>query len=720
MTRPFRMTLLMAGIGGVTIMIWLMAGAPVALLPSFQAVRAAYRPSDAHLLDRHGEVLHERRIDYTGRRLAWTPLAELSPALQAAVLASEDRRFFDHHGVDGQAVLGAMWQWLTRGPRRGASTISMQLASLLEPGLQPQGGSRSIGQKWRQVRLAWDLERHWSKAEILEAYVNLVTFRGELQGVTAAARLLFGKAPHGLVEPEAALLAALIRGPNASRDMVARRAWAVGRAQGSLAPYTEVAAAVTRAFDAAVSGGPQVSVAPHAAQRLLGGRLSLVRADSTLDGGLQRLVTRVLREHLLALRGQYVRDGAVLVVENATGNILAYVGGSGDLSAARHVDGIQARRQTGSTLKPFLYGLALERRLLTPASLLEDTPLEVAVASGLYRPSNYDDEFRGLVTMRTALAASLNIPAVRTLELLGTDAFVQQLRHLGLGAAVEAGDYYGLSLALGSVDASLWELVNAYRTLANGGAWSPLHLVPEQQDAGLARRIYSEGTSFLLSHMLSDRESRSATFGLENPLATPFWSAVKTGTSKEMRDNWCIGFTSRYTVGVWVGNLSGAPMHNVSGMSGAAPVWLEVMTWLHRTLPSASPSPPTGVLGVEVSFPHAAEPDRLEWFLAGTEPAALMKPRLDKFGRILSPTSEALIALDPDIPPTQQRIVFEAATGAGDSHWFLNGENLGVVVGPMLWEPQPGRYTLSLVDEGQHPIDSVTFVVRGAASRARD
>jgi penicillin-binding protein 1C len=180
--------------------------------------------------------------------------------------------------------------------------------------------------------------------------------------------------------------------------------------------------------------------------------------------------------------------------------------------------------------------MALDQKILTPASLLEDEPLEVAVVGGLYRPRNYDERFRGLVTVRTALAASLNIPAVRTLELIGAEAFVQQLRRLGLEGAVESGEYYGPSLALGSVDASLWELVNAYRTLANGGVRSPLRLAREEPEAQASRHLYSEATAFLLSQILSDRESRSATFGLENPLATRFWSAVKTGTSKDMRD----------------------------------------------------------------------------------------------------------------------------------------------------------------------------------------
>ncbi len=304
-------------------------------------------------------------------------------------------------------------------------------------------------------------------------------------------------------------------------------------------------------------------------------------------------------------------------------------------AGARYVDGIQARRQPGSALKPLLYGMALEQRLLTAASLLEDTPLDLSVLGGLYRPKNYDERFRGLVTVRTALAASLNIPAVRTLELVGVEAFVQQLRRLGFEGMSEAGEYYGPSLALGSVDVSLGELVNAYRALANGGVWSPLHLMASEPEAKPARRVFSEQTAFLLSHILSDRDSRSVTFGLENPLATHFWSAVKTGTSKEMRDNWCIGYTRHYTVGVWVGNLFGEPMRNVSGVTGAAPIWLEVVSWLHHARPSPPISPPPGVLATRVTFPAEVEPGRTEWFLRGTEPQASLQRLAEGFPRIL-------------------------------------------------------------------------------------
>jgi len=639
----------------------------------------------------------------------------------------------------------------------------MQLATLVDPDLARRGAPRTLHQKWRQVRLAWRIEARWSKAEILEAYLNRVSVRGELEGVGAAASVLFGKAPHGLDTAEAAVLAALLRAPNARADTVTRRALTLIESQQVAAPPDTVRAAAVRAVEAPLGAVPRVALAPHAAARLVGSqpfdrpsaattsagrtspregakpghgqpssvalattfdaappadplrhRLASGAVASTLDGGVQRVAIDSLRRHLLAVRAERVRDGAVLVVDNTTGDVLAYVGGSGDLSSARHVDGIRARRQAGSTLKPFVYALALDDRVLTAASLLEDTPLDVPVAGGLYRPRNYDEGFRGLVSVRTALAASLNVPAVRALDLVGEEAAVERLRRLGFDGLRESGDYYGPSMALGSADVSLWELVNAYRTLARGGVWTPLRLAADDPADG-ERRIYSERAAFVVSSILSDRESHSATFGLENPLATRFWTAVKTGTSKEMRDNWCVGYSRRYTVGVWVGNFDGEPMRNVSGVTGAAPVWAEVMAWLHRAAPSAPPATPAGVIAASVAFPGAVEPARIEWFLAGTEPRPSAPAEASGHPRIVAPVSGAIIALDPDIPPERERVVFEAADTRGALHWMLDGQDLGAARDVHVWRPTRGAHVLVLIDEAARVIDRVRFEVRGGA-----
>ncbi len=512
------------------------------------------------------------------------------------------------------------------------------------------------------------------------------------------------------------MLAALVQRPNADVDLVARRARTIAAGSGYPVDDAAIAAAAAR-LDAATAhlaaaGGPagRADFAPHLAHRLLAGRDA--PRTSTLDAGVQRVARDALARALAGLKGRNVADGAVLAVDNASGDVLAYVGGSGDFSRARFVDAVRARRQPGSTLKPFLYGLAFERRLLTPASLVEDAPLAIAVAGGLYRPRDYDQQFRGLVSARTALASSLNVPAVRTLGLVGGDAFTALLRDLGFATATEDGDFYGPALALGGADVTLLELVGAYRALANGGEWSPLRTAADDDAVREPpRRIFSAATAYQLTDVLADRESRAATFGLESALATPFFTAVKTGTSKEMRDNWCVGFSERYTVGVWVGNASGAPMHDVSGVAGAAPVWLEVMSFLHRAAPSAAPAPPAELVAAEVDFPDGVEPPRTEWFVRGTEPGTRRLATGDP--RIVAPVDGTIVALDPDIPPDYQRVPLEVAGAAPGIRWRVDDADLGPAAGLTLWNPTRGTHTIALVDEARRDVAVATVEVRG-------
>ena len=691
--------------------LWLMSTQPAA--PPFAAVRAAHGPSDARLLDRHGAVLDARRIDTTRRRLDWVPLAQISPALRGAIIAVEDHRFREHDGVDARAVAAAIGQALRGGPSRGASTISMQVAALIDPRLRPRRGTRSLVQKWGQARLARAIERTWSKDEILEAYLNLVGFRGELEGVGAAAAALFATTPGALTGAESAVMAALVAAPGAPPDAVVRRVAALR----TRLPEPPAADALDAAAHRALAGAPAVpsprSLAPHLAQRLLG---TATVVETTLDARLQRAAAAALEHNLLAVRDRGVQDGALLVVDNVTGDVLAYVGSSGRLSAARHVDGVRARRQAGSALKPFLYGLAIERRLLTPAALLEDAPLEIALPGGLYRPHDYDERFLGLVSVRTALASSLNTPAVRALGLVGGDAFVAELGRLGFAGVDRPADYYGPALALGSADVSLWEMVGAYRALANGGRWTPLRLRSDDRP-GASRQALEPATAFLVADMLADRESRSATFGLENALATRFWTAVKTGTSTDMRDNWCIGFSRRFTVGAWVGNFSGAPMRDVSGVTGAAPVWLEVMELLHAATPSEPPPAPPGVVAVPVVFAGDVEPPRREWMLAGSDAADAHPSLAPARPRVRSPVSGTRFALDPDVPPARQRLLLEAEHVTGSPRWRMDGVDLGAAGARRLWEPTPGRHLLELVDAAGNAQDQVAFEVRGRTAR---
>jgi len=697
-------------------------------LPSFDQVRAAHRSSETLLLSREGEILQRVRTDASVRRGQWLPLAAISPTLRTALLLSEDKRFYEHSGIDWMAVSAAAWGNLWHSNTRGASTLTMQLAGLLAE--TQRGGRRSVSEKISQAAAARQLERHWRKDQILEAYLNLVPLRGELVGIDALARTLFDKAAHGLDAREAAVTAALVRAPNASAARVARRACEVLRQmpqiEGSTQPcygleFFTTAALKRRAF--AVHEG----IAPHFARQWL--RRQPAQADgssqrTSVSAPLQRMAVQAVTRHLRELRGHNVQDAALLVLDNASGEILAWVGSSGSLSQTPEVDTVLARRQPGSTLKPFLYAQAIAQKRLTAASLIEDSPAQINTGVGLYIPQNYDKQFKGWVSVRTALAASLNVPAVRTLVMVTPEAFFDQLQALGLSLSQTAG-WYGYSLALGSSEVSLLDLTNAYRTLANGGRISPVAFTPGAEPA--FAHVLDAGASFIVADILSDANARVRTFGVDSVLATRFWTAVKTGTSKDMRDNWAIGWSEHYTVGVWVGNTDSSAMHDVSGTSGAAPLWAEVMRWLHQSRSSHAAAAPAGIVRQFVRFGPPATQDypwiespREEWFMAGTEQtlfalgaSAPTAQQASAHARILAPPSGTIVALDPDIPPTHQRLHFQS--DHADVQWRIPGLPKAAGQGAdWLWQPWPGRHRVELQDAAGVVIDAITIEVRGA------
>ena len=735
----------------------LVVAAPCAhALPTFSQVRDEWRSSDWLLLSRDGVPLERTRVDKTERRGDWVALADVSPALREAIVVSEDKRFYEHSGVDWHGAAAAAWANLWNTRTRGASTVTMQLTGLLSD--EPErSGRRSIVQKAGQAVSALWLERSWRKDQVLEAYLNLVPFRGETIGLSAISLTLFGKAPSGLDEREAAIAAALIRAPNASYPKVSERACRILRDMkapqrcDNLDSYVQLAFARPAPAILSVSPDPE-SLAPHFARRIAAEThpTAGTRVVTTLDAKLQRFATDTLRRTLAELNApahaRNVHDGAVVVLDNATGNVLAWVGSSGGLSSARDVDAVLARRQPGSTLKPFLYAQAIDERRLTTASLLDDAPLDLQAGGGLYIPQNYDKDFKGWVSVRTALGSSLNVPAVRAVVLVTPHRFAKTLTALGLPLA-QSGDYYGYSLALGSPDITLLSLTNAYRALANGGVAMPTHDLPRppgarhhgDADADVSHRVFSAAATYIITTVLSDNNARTRTFGFDSPLATRFFSAVKTGTSKDMRDNWTIGFTSRYTVGVWVGNAEGDAMWDVSGVTGASPIWASIVEYLHRQVPSTPPVMPPGVVQARISFDGNVEPARNEWFLKGTE-MSTVHLAADANGAsarstaytpphpqdvqsaapgIGSPTDGTVFALDPDIPAARQRIVFERANGASThSVWRLDGKPLGHAE-RVLWLPWPGHHVLELADAQGKRVDSVRFEVRGATARTQ-
>ncbi|WP_245591041.1 penicillin-binding protein 1C [Deefgea rivuli] len=673
-----------------------------------------WRSSDVLLLDRHGAPLQRIRVDKTVRKLDWVALNQVSPAFRQALVISEDKRFYQHSGVDWAAVAAAGWGNAVNSKTRGASTLTMQLVGLLDEDLRRGGGGRSVWQKAGQTVSATWLERSWTKPEILESYLNLVSFRGELVGISALSATLFGKAASGLDAREAAIAVALLRAPNAPVAKVAERACGIVTAMKAgdcrgLAGETAVALAQT---SPRFSSNEQL--APHFARYVLAAQPQAAgtQIKTTIDADIQRFATQVLRRTVGELSNRNVEDGAVLVLDNASGDVLAWVGSSGDWSRATDVDFVLAERQAGSTLKPFLYQQAIAGRWLTAASLLDDSPLNLNTATGLYNPQNYDKSYKGPVSVRTALASSLNIPAVRTIQMVTPRAFRDQLFALGLSTLKQDGDFYGFSLALGGADVRLLDLSNAYRALANTGVYSLPRMI-SNSSAVNTQRVLDKASSFIVGDILSDRNARATTFGLENVLATRFWTAVKTGTSKDMRDNWSIGFSRKYTVGVWVGNASGAPMWDVSGMHGAAPVWQAVMNRLHERIPSKAPPLMAGVEALSIQYENRIEAPRRELFLAGTgrEMIYAANTAQQPIG-ITAPIDGAIYALDPDIPPNNQRIVFHAA-GTKQAIWWLNKKRIGQGE-KISWFPWPGRYRLEMRDAAGKVLAGVKFEVRGA------
>lgn len=691
----------------LALLVGLAAAAAAQALPSFAEVRATHRPSDLTLLDRRGEPIQTLRVDAQVRRLAWVPIADLSPALLHAIVLSEDKAFYEHSGIVWSSVAASAWANLWNTRTRGASTLTMQLAGLIDEGLARPAGGRSVAQKIGQALTATQLERQWSKSQILEAYLNEVPFRGEIVGIGALSQTLFGKHPSGLDTQEAALAAALLRGPNARPALVAQRACGVLKLQRLACTGVDALAETALVRRGGMPLGEQL--APHYARQLIDPKGAAAQRG-TLDARLQRFAIRTLRAQLSELQDRNVEDGAIVVLDNTSGEVLAWVGSSGGLSDAPQVDGVLARRQPGSTLKPFVYELAFERRLITPASLIDDSPAQIPTAAGLYLPQNYEHDFKGWVSARTALGASLNVPAVRVAQWLGPDAIAARLNALGF-ALPQPGGYYGHALALGGADVTLLALTNAYRTLANGGLVSAPRLT-STKPGGPALRVADAAAVRLVTDILADDSARARTFGLSSALATRGFAAVKTGTSKDLRDNWCVGFTDRFTVGVWVGNASGEPMHGVSGISGAAPIWHAIVQRLHADWPSRWPPPPSGVVRTNVVFDGAREAPRDEWFIAGTEQshvrAGTQLGPVARFG-ITSPRDGSVFALDPDVPPAAQRIVFEGEAGT----WELDGRRIGT--GPSVsWLPWPGRHALRLLARDGRVVQSVRFEVRGA------
>lgn len=544
------------------------------------------------IVDRHGALLREVLSAQQGRG-RWLEYGRISPNLVLATVHAEDKRFFEHPGVDGIALLRSIAINVRRMKLvTGASTLTQQTVKLVHG-----RHGRDLWAKLAEVVWAVRLERTLSKNEILEQYLNRAPYGNQLFGVEAAARMYLGKSAHQLSLAEAALLAGLPQAPTAL-DPYRHPAAARARARWILDRMRERGAITEERHRHAVAERPNLRPrrapmrAPHFTEHVLGSLPEGHRGEirTTLNLETQSMVEGVVRAELSRLRDRNVSQAAVVVVDTRSAEVLAWVGSRDywDQGAQGANDGVLALRQPGSALKPFVYGLYLEEGG-TAADMIADLPTHFPSPDGVYVPQNYSRRFSGPVSVREALASSLNVPAVKVASEVGVEDLLARLKLAGLNSLELPPDHYGLGLVLGDGEVRLADLTAAYAGLGRMGMWRPLRLVLESgSPAGPSRRVFERDVAYILMDILSDDRARRIGFGESGPLSLPYKMAAKTGTSTDFRDNWALGVTPDFTVGVWVGNFDGAPMTRVSGATGAAPILRQVFQGLYPRAATAA------------------------------------------------------------------------------------------------------------------------------------
>jgi penicillin-binding protein 1C len=530
------------------------------------------------VLAQDGTVLHAY-LNPTQKWRMKTELPEITPALQKAIIAKEDQYFRYHFGVNPVALVQAAGRnFFGHGRTTGASTITMQVARLLEP------KERTFGNKLLEMLRATQLETHYSKAEILQLYLNLVPYGSNIEGVKSAALLYFQQPPNYLSLAQTVTLAiipnrpgGLVLGKNNDQVLRERNRWLRYFGAQRLFPAQDIADALLEPLDAQRHAAP--TLAPHLARRLVQAQPGTPLIHSTLCPGTQAKAEDLARNYVRRLATLGISQAAVLVVNNRTHVVEAYVGSAdfSDRSGSGQVDGVRAVRSPGSTLKPLLYGLALDRGLLTPKTVLPDVPTNFQG----FRPENFDKHCQGEVTMERALTYSLNIPAVRVLAEVGVSSFTGTLRQAGFRQVAHDAPRLGLSTILGGCGATLEELTGLYSALANNGRWTPLALTScgTSEAAPHPRQVVSEAAAYLLTDILAQRTRPDLPVDAASSRHLPR-IAWKTGTSYGRRDAWSIGYNRDYTIGVWVGNFSGEGSPALTGADVASPLLFDLFNAL--------------------------------------------------------------------------------------------------------------------------------------------
>lgn len=600
----------------------------------------------AVISDRHGEwlgILRGKNL-YRSEPL---PQGNLPENLVCAILAAEDKRFFSHGGIDALAALRAGWYHFLGKGKSGASTISMQLAKIAAQQRAEAQGENFAPRSWQTkiweclVARRWEMEH--GKEWILRQYMDRVDLGNLCRGVEAAAHFYFGKSAHELDCPQAALLAALALAPGRLNPLQ-HPEQALARRNRILERLGESTAAPLGVSAHALSNTPYTADTP--------GRL-------TLDAPLQRACKGIAERVLADLTPHHVTQAAIVVLDNRTGEVLVRLGVAQDnATGSGQLDGTSMRRSAGSTLKPFVFAQAFAHGAW-PGTVMADVPVIYRSLDGVQAPTNYNARYLGPISVRQALACSQNVPAMEALNRFcadprgGVAEFLALLRRLGYGIEGEAREY-GLGLAIGNAHVTLLEQVRAFAALARGGSLPELRFtlppriigeeqVEQQVEQPVAKgvRVLDERICYLVSDILSDTHARAATFGMAPALRFPFRCACKTGTSSNYRDNWCIGYTREYTVGVWCGNFDNSSMEKVSGVSGAGPIFHGVFELLSRREKMSFPPFPEGISEVEIDSRTGLPPRRdtpqecrvRELCLAGKKPTAA--GRYDEQGRAL-------------------------------------------------------------------------------------
>lgn len=567
-------------------------GAVVAVVGTL-CLRAATLPLPTELLHRapieqsrryeanDGALLREIRTS-DASLARFTKLAEMGPHIPAAIIAAEDQGYRSHLGVSPSAIMRATVQnvWRQRVVS-GASTLTMQLARLLRP------HPRNLVNKFDEAALALRIEASLSKDAILEEYLNRAPFGPQIRGVTSASLAYFAKTPDELSIAEAATLAAIPKSPTVyhvvkNRERVLRRRNLILRRMRRADVISEEQLSLSISEPLSVTWQKGSFGAPHFIRALdqgkLGPRPEAPVVTTTLSPAIQRAAEETVHTIVNSLADRNVTSAAVVVIENDTGNVLAWVGSPNyfGISALGENDAVLALRQPGSALKPFVYALAIDQLGFDGTTLLPDVELRLPTPSGVYIPLNYDEHFHGPVRLREALGNSYNVPAVWTVDRLSVELTLNHLRRLGFESLRMSAEHYGPALALGDGEVSLLELTNAYATLARNGVAKPIR-ARSTDPVAVGNRVMSARAAQVITDVLADSRARVSAFGEVNVLDFGDEVAAKTGTSKSFRDNWTVGYTRRVTVGVWVGNMDGSSMQHVSGITGAGPIFRAVM-----------------------------------------------------------------------------------------------------------------------------------------------